>query len=105
MEAELSLSDDPHHRQAQKMQTVGRMAGGVVHDFANLLTIIAGYADILLKRLGEDDPPRPTRNPPRRRPWLAAYRAVTWLRPRTEPGTETPRLEHTCHRDKRVDTP
>jgi two-component system cell cycle sensor histidine kinase/response regulator CckA len=41
------------------MQTVGRMTGGVVHDFANLLTIIAGYSDILLNRLSKDDPSRP----------------------------------------------
>lgn len=45
-------------RQAQRMQTVGLMAGGVAHDFANLITIIAGYSDMLLKRLAEDDPSR-----------------------------------------------
>jgi nitrogen-specific signal transduction histidine kinase/CheY-like chemotaxis protein len=44
---------------ARKMEAVGRLASGLAHDFANLLTLISGYSEILLGRLGPADPSRP----------------------------------------------
>ena len=63
-------------RQAHKIEAVGRLASGVAHDFNNILTVITGHSELLLRQLDADDPRRKNAEQIEK----AAYRAAALTR-------------------------
>ena len=85
-------------RQAQKMEAVGRLAGGVAHDFNNLLMVISGYTEVLLEHTRKSNPMYPKIEAIHQATGRATTldASTTSVQPETIAGTEGGRSE--CHR-------
>jgi PAS domain S-box-containing protein len=84
----VELNKEEEYRQAQKMETVGQLAGGVAHDFNNILQAILGFSELLLSTL---------------KPETSEYRNVAEIKKATSRATDITRQLLTFSRKQPVD--
>jgi PAS domain S-box-containing protein len=101
-------------RQSQRLEAIGRLAGGVAHDFNNLLTAVLGNASLLLRTLPEGEPEHHLVTTIERAAWRGAElvrqllgfsrQTLLWLRP-VDPGEIVDEVTGSLRRslDPRID--